>query len=113
MAEIKGRRRPQADEREKVLAAWAASGQSVEEVAGATGWSRWTLYRWRADARGDRIQRQRRPSKRALVAVPAPMATGSGEWVAEVLTTTGIRVRLAANCAAEWAGQLARELNRC
>jgi hypothetical protein len=113
VAEIKGRRRPLANEREKVLAAWAASGQSVEEVAGATGWSTWTLYRWRAEARGDRTQRPRRRRERALVAVPAPVATASGEWAAEVLTTTGMRVRLAANCAAGWAGQLARELNRC
>ena len=83
VAEIKGRRRPQANEREKVLTAWAASGQSVEEVAGATGWSTWTLYRWRAEARGDRTQRPRRRSVRALVAVPAPVATASGEWAAE------------------------------
>lgn len=113
VAEIEGRRRPQANEREKILAAWTASGQSVEEVAGATGWSTRTLYRWRAKARGDRMQGQRGRSERALVAVPAPMATASGEWAAEVLTTTGIRVRLAANCAPGWAGQLARELNRC
>lgn len=114
VAESKRRRRPEANEREKVLTAWAASGQTVEEVAGATGWSRWTLYRWRAEARGDRTQqRQRRRRERGLVAVPAPMATASGEWAAEVLTTTGMRVRLAANCAAGWAGQLARELNRC
>jgi transposase len=113
VAEVKGRRRPEANEREKVLAAWAASGQSVEEVAEATGWSTWTLYRWRAEARGGETQRRRRPSKRALVAVPAPLAAASGEWTAELLTTTGIRVRLAASCAPAWAAQLARELNRC
>ena len=56
VAESKGRLRPEASEREKILAAWAASGQTVEEVAGATGWSTWTLYRWRAEARGDRTQ---------------------------------------------------------
>lgn len=113
VTETKGRRRPQANEREEVLAAWAASGQSVEEMARATGWSTWTLYRWRAEARGARTQRPRRRRERALVAVPAPVATASGEWAAEVWTTTGMRLRLAANCAAEWAGQLARELNRC
>lgn len=113
VAEIKGRRRPDTNEQEKILAEWAASGQSVEEVAGATGWSRWTLYRWRAKARGDGRQRPRRPSERALVAVPAPVATASGEWAAELLTTTGIRVRLAASCAPAWAAQLTRELSRC
>lgn len=113
VAETKGRRRPQANERESILAAWAASGQSVEEVAGATGWSTWTLYRWRAEARGDRPPPRQRRSEQTLVAVPAPVATASGEWAAEVLTTTGIRVRLAASCAPGWAAQLARELNRC
>jgi transposase-like protein len=113
VAEIKWRRRPQANEREKILAARSASGQAVEEVAGATGGSPWTLYRWRAQARGDRTPPRRRPSERALVAVPAPTATASGEWAAELLTTTGIRVRLAASCAPAWAAQLARDLDRC
>jgi len=113
VAEIKGRRQPEANERERILTGWAASGQSVEEVARATGWSRWTLYRWRAKARGEGKQRSRRPSERALVVVPAPMTTASGEWAAELLTTTGIRVRLAASCAPAWAGELTRELSRC
>jgi transposase-like protein len=113
VAESTGRRRPEANERARILSAWSASGQSVEEVAGATGWSTWTLYRWRAQARGEGTPRRRRPKERALVAVPAPVATARGEWAAEVLTTTGIRVRLAAGCTPEWAGQLARELERC
>lgn len=113
MAEIKGRRRPEANEREKILAAWAASGQAVEEVAAATGWSTWTLYRWRAEARGDGTPRRRSPGARAMVAVPAPVAMASGEWAAELLTTTGIRVRLAASCAPAWAAQLTMELDRC
>lgn len=113
VAESKGRLRPEASEREKILAAWAASGQTVEEVAGATGWSTWTLYRWRAEARDDGTPRRRRPRERALVAVPAPLATASAEWAAELWTTTGVRVRLAASCAPGWAAQLTRELNRC
>jgi transposase-like protein len=113
VAESKGRLRPEASEREKILAEWAASGQTVREVAESTGWSTWTLYRWRAEARGDGTPRRRRPSERGLVAVPAPVATANGEWAAELLTTTGIRVRLAASCAPAWAAQLARELDRC
>lgn len=113
VAEVKGGRRPEVNEREKILAAWAASGQPVEEVARATGWSTWTLYRWRAKARGDGKLRRRRPNERALVAVPAPMTGASGEWAAEVLTTTGIRIRLAAGCTPGWVGQLAKELGRC
>lgn len=113
VAEVKGGRRPEVNEREKILAAWAASGQPVEEVARATGWSTWTLYRWRAKARGEGTPRRRRPGERALVAVPAPMASASGEWAAEVITTKGIRMRLAAGCTPAWAGQLARELDRC
>jgi hypothetical protein len=111
VAGSKGRRRPEATERDKILSAWAASGQTVGEVAAATGWSTWTLYRWRAEARGDGTPRLRRPRERALVAVPAP--TASAEWAAELWTTTGVRVRLAAGCAPAWAAQLTRELNRC
>lgn len=111
--ERKGRRRPQAEEREKILAAWAASGQGVEEVAAATGWTTWTLYRWRAEARGGAPVRRRRPVERPLVAVPLPAPAASGEWAAELLSVTGVRVRLAAGCGPAWAAQLIRELNRC
>ena len=113
VARANGMRRVPEAEREKILTEWASSGRTVEEMAAATGWSRWTLYRWRAQARGEVPGSRRRAGERALVAVPAPVATASGEWAAELLTATGIRVRLAASCAPAWAGQLARELNRC
>ena len=105
-----GRRRPQAGERERILAEWAASGRTVEEIAVATGWTTWTLYRWRAEARGPARPRRRTP-KRALVAVPPPKV--STAWSAEILSGRGWSLRLADGCCPAWAGQVARELNRC
>jgi transposase-like protein len=104
------RRRPEAGERERILAEWATSGRTVEEMAAATGWTTWTLYRWRAEARG--VQRpRRRTTERAMVAVPPPAV--SGIWVAEIQCDHGWSLRLAGGCCPTWAGQLARELQRC
>ncbi len=103
------RRRPQAEERERILAEWAASGRTVEEIAAATGWTTWTLYRWRAEARGAKRPRRRAP-ERTMVAVPPPV---NGRWAAEIQTGRGWTLRLASGCCPAWAGQLAQELHRC
>lgn len=104
------RRRPQTGERERIVAEWAASGRTVEEMSAATGWTTWTLYRWRAEAREGKRPR-RRDSERAMVAVPRPPA--GGVWVAELQVGQGWTLRLAGGCCPAWAGQLARELSRC
>lgn len=104
------RRRPQAGERERILAEWAASGRTVEEMAAATGWTTWTLYRWRAESRGVQRPRRRAP-ERALVAVPPPAVRGT--WAAEIQAGHGWTLRLTGGCCPAWAGQLARELQRC
>lgn len=103
-------RRPGTDERAVILAEWVKSGRTVEEMARATGWSPWTLYRWRAKARG--VGRPRRGrSTAALVAVPAPVGTTA--WPAEIVTVGGVRLRLTTACTPEWVVQLVRGLERC
>lgn len=103
--------RPGPDERAGILAEWAKSGRTVEEMARATGWSPWTLYRWRAKAGGGVGPRRRRRSAAALVAVPAPVGTTA--WPAEIVTVGGVRLRLTTACTPEWAVQLVRGLERC
>ena len=104
-------RRPEEGERERIIAEWAASGKTVRAMAVETGWSEWTLYRWRKRAQhgGQNLGAKPRPAKRALVAVPAP---AFGVAVAEVMTRGGV-VRLWATASPAWAGQLIQELNRC
>ena len=112
-----GRRKPAEGERKRVLAEWAASGKTVAEMVASTGWSEWTLYRWRQRARqGEANLGGKNPSMRPraeLVAVPAP----DGTWkvqslVAEVTSRHGV-VKLAAGAPPRWASELIRELNRC
>ena len=114
VAGVNGRRGPKEGERERILADWAAHGKKVEEVAEETGWSQWTLYRWRGRARRGEVDRgcKGRTSQRAaagMVAVPAP--SGSTALV-EVETRAG-RLRVLAPTAAGWVAELIRELNRC
>lgn len=85
------RRRPQARERERIVEEWTASGRTVEEMAAATGWTRWTMYRWRAEAREGRRPRKR-DSERTMMAVPRP-PDGDG-WVAELQAGQGWMLRL-------------------
>ena len=115
--DVKRKRRPVAGERESILAEWEKAGKTVNEMAASTGWSQWTLYRWRERARrgeaklgGDnRVKR----ASQALVSVPAPTTTrGTLTIVAEVTTPQGV-VRLASGAAPSWASELIRELNRC
>lgn len=112
-----GGRKPAERERKRVLAEWAASGKTVAEMVASTGWSEWTLYRWRQRARqGEANLGGKNPSMRPraeLVAVPAP----DGTWkvqslVAEVTSRHGV-VKLAAAAPPRWASELIRELNRC
>ena len=67
-------RRPEAGERERVVAEWAASGKTVDEMAAKTGWSTFTLYRWRLDAgQGKRSRPKVAPSPPTkLLSVPRP-----------------------------------------
>ena len=104
-------RRPGTDERAAILAEWEKSARTVEEMARATGWSPWTLYRWRAKARGVVGPRRVRRTATALVAVPAPVGTTA--WPAEIVTVGGVRLRLTTACTPEWAVQLVRGLERC
>ena len=108
-------RRPEPGERERVVAEWAASGKSVEEVAALTGWSPYTLYRWRLDAgQGKRSKPKPAPSSQPkLVAVPRPTSLATGAWAAEVTVSPGVSVRLSSSCSPAWAGHLVRELKSC
>lgn len=103
-------RRPDAGERARVLAEWAANGRSVKEMAAATGFSTHTLYRWRHEA--GRRRRVALPARPALIAVPKP-ATSWGIWAAEVEIGTGLKLRLSAGCPPGWTGQVVRELRSC
>jgi transposase-like protein len=109
------RRRLDAGERVRVLSEWAASGRTVEEMAAATGWSAYTLYRWRQEAgQGRRAHRRTvKPTSQRLVAVPKPPLTNHGSWVAEIVIGAGLSVRLSPSCPAAWAGQVIRELRSC
>ena len=91
------------------MAEWAASGKKVAEIAKETGWSPWTLYRWRADARGGKAGKK---VGRPMLAVPRP-EVAMGQWAAEVAMGNGLRVRLAAGCAPRWAAETIAELRRC
>ena len=104
-------RRPLSGEREKILADWAASGKPVTTVAAETGWSEWTLYRWRERARRgeSNLGGKKKGERGGMVAVPAP---ASGAAVAELTTRHGV-VRCFAPASPTWAAQFIRELNRC
>lgn len=105
-----GRKRLTAEEREGILKVWAASGKSAEEFAAQSGWSHWTLLRWRTEAARPTRRRTEDPrGANLLVAVPAPARS---VWAAEVMTRSGT-VRLAGSASPAWAGQLIRELSRC
>lgn len=95
------------------MAEWAASGKTVEEMAAATGWSPYTLYRWRQEARAGRGSKAAMPPPPKLLAVPKPVSAGPGAWAAEVVIGAGMSVRLSAGCPAAWAGELVRELRPC
>ena len=111
---INGRpRRPMPGERERILAEWATSGMPVDEMAAQTGWSPYTLYRWRLDAGGGKAPKGARPSKAKLLAVPRPTSLATGVWAAEVAMSSGISVRLSAGSAPAWIAQLVRELKSC
>jgi transposase-like protein len=113
-AKVKTRRHPEPGERVRVLAEWATSGKTVEEMVAATGWSSYTLYRWRAEAgQGKRTKPKAPPPPRPkMLAVPKPTAAAPGTWAAEVLIGS-VSVRLSAGCPVTWAGQLVRELKPC
>jgi transcriptional regulator with XRE-family HTH domain len=100
------RRHLRAPEREQILALWAQSGLSAEEVAHRTGVSRSSLARWK---RARSTPSGSVTAHAALVEVPAPLG---GLGVAEVKTRGGA-VRLFAAATPTWAAQLIRELNRC
>jgi transposase-like protein len=103
-------RRAQPAERAQVLAEWAASGKSAGAMAAITGWSTYTLYRWKNEAaREKRPLRVKRPE---LVAVPKPKGATQGGWAAEIAIGAA-SVRLSAGCPADWIGQLVRELRSC
>lgn len=105
-------RRPEPGERERVLADWAASGRTVEQMAAATGWSTYTLYRWRHTA-GARKSPKIKPAKRpSLLPVPKPPSAVTGSWAAEVAIGT-VSVRLSPGSPVGWIGQLVRELRSC
>ena len=111
---IRKLRRPEAEERERILAEWAATGKSVGEMAAATGWSAFTLYRWRHEAgRGRRSKaRRKRMSAPSMLVVPKPTSPPASVWAAEV-AIGGISLRLATGCPASWAAELVRELRPC
>ncbi len=104
---------PAPGERERVVAEWAASGKTVEEMAAQTGWSTHTLYRWRLDVRHGKGRNGATASRPKLLAVPKPTSAAPGAWAAEVMIACGISVRLAEGCSASWAGRLLRELKVC
>jgi transposase-like protein len=104
---------PAPGERERVVAEWAASGKTVEEMAAQTGWSTHTLYRWRLDVRHGRGGSGATPSRPKLLPVPKPASGAPGAWAAEVAIGTGISMRLSAVCPPAWVGQLVRELKSC
>ena len=107
----RGRRSPEPGERERVVAEWAATGKKVEEIAVATGWSVYTLYRWRSDIRAEKTPE---PACRTeLLPVPKPASAMSGAWAAEVMMGSGLSLRLLAGCTPAWAAQLLGELKRC
>ena len=108
----RGRRSPEPGERERVVAEWAATGKKVEEMAVATGWSAYTLYRWRSDIRATKAPKKQEGGTK-LLAVPKPVSTMSGAWAAEVMMGSGLSVRLLAGCTRAWAAQLVGELKRC
>lgn len=103
-------RRPAPGERERILAEWASTGRSLEEMAAASGWSTHSLYRWRREAAKGRSPTARRaPAK--LVAVPRP-AAAMGPWAAEI--GLGRRVlRVAAGCPAKWIAEVVEALQPC
>lgn len=104
-------RRPEPGERERVVAEWAASGKTVDQMAAETGWSIYTLYRWRLDAREAKAGKE--TAEPRLLAVPKPERVGHGGWAAEVTIGNGLSMRLAAGCAPRWAAEMMRELRRC
>lgn len=104
-------RRPQPGERERVVAEWAVSGKTVEQMAAETGWSIYTLYRWRLDAREAKAGKG--TAKPRLLAVPKPEAVVYGGWAAEVTIGNGLSMRVGAGCAPRWVGEMMRELRRC
>jgi len=108
---VKENRSPEPGERERVVAEWAATGKKVEEMAVATGWSVYTLYRWRSDIRAEKTPKQTCATK--LLAVPKPVSAMCGAWAAEVTMGSGLSVRLSAGCTPAWAAQLVGELKRC
>jgi len=87
------------------VAEWAATGKKVEEMAVATGWSAYTLYRWRSDIRATKAPKKQEGGTK-LLAVPKPVSTMSGAWAAEVMMGSGLSVRLLAGCTRAWAAQL-------
>jgi len=102
-----GRRHLRPAEREQVVARWAQSGLSANEVAERTGVSRSSLTRWKRQ-----LSTRTGPAEPLLVTlveVPPPIG---GLGVAEVMTRGGA-VRLFAMASPQWAAQLVRELNRC
>lgn len=103
-------RRPAPGERERILAEWASSGRSLEEMAAMTGWSRHSLYRWQRQAAKGRSPTARlAPAK--LVAVPRPAAV-TGPWAAEIGLGRAV-VRVAAGCPAKWIAEVVEALKPC
>ena len=105
--------RPKPGERERILADWAEHGKDVHQVVRETGWSEWTLYRWRGHARrgetnlGGKLRSANQAG--ALVAVPAPLG---GAAAAEVTTRLGV-IRVFATAPAGWVAEVLREVQRC
>ena len=106
-ATAKRKRRPNDEERAKILAEWAASGRTAGAMSAAADWSKSALYRWRTRHGDPRLRKT--DERQPLVAVPAPIANSA---VAEVLTRNAA-VRLFSTASPPWAAQLIRELNRC
>jgi transposase-like protein len=108
---VSSHRRPATGERERVVAEWASSGKTVDEMAAATGWSPYTLYRWRLDAGQGKRSKPKVATEPRLLVVAKPAA--AGVWAAEVVIGAGVSLRLSAGCPSGWAAELVRELRRC
>lgn len=109
-SEVRKKRRPTKVERERILAEWAASGRTQEEMAALTGWSRHTLLRWRQVANGASAKK----TAKAMLDVPPPPGRFREVWAAEIIWgRETMSVRLSAGCRPNWAGDLVRELKSC